>query len=65
MAYQTNYELPASIRNGLSDAAQTLYRFAFNSAMQWYGEEAKAHKTAWNAVRSQAVSLNSTIGNLE
>lgn len=62
MSYQTNRDLPASIRDRLSEAAQTLYRLAFNSALQWYGEETQAHKIAWSAVRNQAVSLNSTIG---
>lgn len=62
MAYQTNRELPAAIRDRLSEAAQTLYRIAFNSAVQWYGEESKAHQTAWSAVRNQAARLNSAIG---
>lgn len=61
MSYKTNRDLPANIRDRLSEAAQTLYRMAFNSAMQWYGEETKAHRIAWSAVRSQSVSLNSTI----
>lgn len=61
MPYKTNRELPANIRDRLSDAAQNFYRVAFNSALQWYGEEEKAHKTAWSAVRNQAVSLNSCI----
>jgi cation transport regulator len=62
MSYLTNRDLPAHIRDRLSEAAQTLYRFAFNSAMQWYGEESKAHQIAWSAVRNQIVSLNSTMG---
>lgn len=61
MSYRSNRELPASIRDRLSEAAQTLYRIAFNSAIQWYGEETKAHKIAWSAVRNQLVSLNSAI----
>ncbi|MBD2022402.1 ChaB family protein [Leptolyngbya sp. FACHB-36] len=61
MSYRSNRELPASIRDRLSEAAQTLYRTAFNSAIQWYGEETKAHKIAWSAVRNQLVSLNSAI----
>lgn len=62
MPYQTNRELPANIRDRLPDAAQHFYRVAFNSALQWYGEEAQAHRIAWSAVRNQAVSLNSAIG---
>jgi len=61
MSYATNRDLPANIRNCLSDAAQSLYRVAFNSAIQWYGEETKAHQIAWSAVRNQAASLNSAI----
>jgi cation transport regulator len=61
MSYQTNWELPAKIRDRLPEAAQSLYRIAFNSAIQWYGEEEKAHKIAWSAVRNQKVSLNSAI----
>ncbi|MBW4541143.1 MAG: ChaB family protein [Myxacorys chilensis ATA2-1-KO14] len=61
MSYQSNYELPESIRDQLSETAQHFYRVAFNSALQWYGEEAKAHHVAWSAVRSQTVSLNSAI----
>jgi cation transport regulator len=61
MPYQTNQDLPESIRTCLSDAAQEFYRVAFNSAIQWYGEEDKAHQIAWSAVRNQVVSLNSTI----
>lgn len=61
MSYQHNQELPASIRSQLSETAQHFYRVAFNSALQWYGEESKAHQIAWSAVRNQAVSLNSAI----
>ncbi|MCY7323520.1 MAG: ChaB family protein [Phormidesmis sp. CAN_BIN36] len=63
MSYQTNQELPASIRTQLSETAQHFYRVAFNSALQWYGNETKAHQIAWSAVRNQAVSLNSGISN--
>jgi cation transport regulator len=45
----------------LSETAQHFYRVAFNSAIQWYGEEDRAHQIAWSAVRSQTVSLNSSI----
>jgi cation transport regulator len=61
MSYKTNWELPAAIRDRLPEATQNLYRIAFNSAIQWYGEEEKAHKIAWSAVRSQEASLNSAI----
>ncbi|MBE9012155.1 ChaB family protein [Pseudanabaenaceae cyanobacterium LEGE 13415] len=61
MSYQSNRELPDSVRDRLSETAQHFYRVAFNSALQWYGEETKAHQIAWSAVRNQAVSLNSAI----
>lgn len=61
MSYQTNQELPADIRDRLSDAAQHFYRVAYNSAIQWYGEESRAHQIAWSAVRTQIANLNSTI----
>ncbi|MBD1843253.1 ChaB family protein [Cyanobacteria bacterium FACHB-63] len=61
MAYQSNRDLPEEVRDRLSETAQHFYRVAFNSALQWYGEESKAHQIAWSAVRNQAVSLNSAI----
>lgn len=61
MPYQTNWELPESIRDRLSEPAQHLYRVAFNSALQWYGEVEKAHQAAWRAVRSQVANLNSEL----
>jgi len=61
MPYKTNWELPENIRDRLSESAQNFYRIAFNSALQWYGEEEKAHHIAWRAVRNQAANLNSEI----
>lgn len=64
MLYPTNQDLPLNVRDRLSEEAQNLYRAAFNSAIDWYGDESKAHKVAWCAVRSQAASPNSTIGKI-
>ncbi len=61
MPYKTIRELPIHIRELLPESAQKFYWIAYNSALQWYGEEEKAHQIAWSAVRSQAVSLNSLI----
>jgi cation transport regulator len=61
MSYQSNRELPESVRDRLSEPAQHFYRVAFNSALQWYGEESRAHEIAWSAVRNQAFSPNSEI----
>ena len=36
MSYQSNRELPESVRDRLSETAQHFYRVAFNSALQWY-----------------------------
>jgi cation transport regulator len=46
MLYKTNQDLPKEIRDRLSETAQDLYRAAYNSTIQWYGEAAKAHKVA-------------------
>jgi cation transport regulator len=61
MVYKTNRDLPVNIRESLPEAAQDVYRIAFNSALHWYGEESKAHQTAWSAVRSQSASPNSLV----
>lgn len=59
MLYRTNHDLPLNVRR-LPEPTQDLYRVAFNSALHWYGEETKAHRTAWSAVRNQAASLSSS-----
>lgn len=64
MPYKTSRELPESIRDRLSEAAQLLYVTAFNSALQWYGEEEKAHQAAWRAVKSQAAGWNGALSHL-
>lgn len=61
MPYKTNYDLPSHIRDPLSEAAQRFYRIAYNSALQWYGEEDKAHRIASSAIKSQSASLTSAI----
>ncbi len=54
MLYKTNQDLPLEIRDRLSESAQELYRAAYNSAIHWYGETAKAHKVAASAVRMES-----------
>lgn len=61
MLYKSNQDLPADVRDRLSEAAQELYRAAFNCAIHWYGEESKAHQVAWCAVRTQAANSYSTL----
>lgn len=53
MLYQTNQDLPIEIRDRYSEVAQDLYRAAYNSAIHWYGETAKAHQVASSAVKMQ------------
>lgn len=54
MLYKSNQDLPLEIRTTLSEAYQDLYRAAFNSALDWYGEVAKAHQVALSAVKMQS-----------
>jgi cation transport regulator len=61
MVYKLNQDLPKEIRDRLSERAQHFYRAAFNSAIQWYGQEEQAHRIAWSAVRIQSVSMNTAI----
>lgn len=61
MLYKTNQDLPREIRDRLSEAAQDLYRAAYNSALQWYGEAGKAHKVATSAVKIQSAREQSVL----
>ena len=53
MPYESNQDLPPSIRRALPQHAQDIYRAAFNSAWRQYqgGGEAIAHRVAWSAVK--------------
>jgi cation transport regulator len=52
MPYQSNQDLPPSLRRALSGHAQDIFRAAFNNAWQQYGgDEAMAHRIAWSAVK--------------
>lgn len=53
MPYSTNADLPDSVKNNLPAHAQDIYREAFNSASEQYGEEERAHKVAWGAVKKK------------
>ncbi|MBD2346609.1 ChaB family protein [Anabaena subtropica] len=61
MLYKSNEDLPLEIRAQLSQAHQDLYRAAFNSAIHWYGEVAKAHHVALSAVRMQSAMNKSVV----
>lgn len=52
MPYATNADLPDPVRNVLPDAAQTIYRKAFNAALEDEPDEAGAIRNAWTAVKN-------------
>jgi cation transport regulator len=63
MPYNTNSELPDSVRDHLPEHAQDIYRETFNSAYETYGDPKKrsrggtqeeaAHRAAWASVKHQ------------
>lgn len=65
MPYERNAGLPESVRDNLPQAAQTIYRKAFNSAWDEYKEAGKrrgsssreetAHRIAWSAVKKSYI----------
>jgi cation transport regulator len=51
MPYQNRTDLPESVRDNLPAHAQDIYKEAFNSAWDEYGQdESRAHRVAWGAV---------------
>ena len=53
MPYRKVSELPDSVKNNLPKHAQEIYKEAFNSAEEQYGEERRAHRVAWSAVENK------------
>ena len=53
MPYDNLSNLPDSVRNNLPKHAQEIYRAAYNSAEDQYGEESRAHRVAWSAVENK------------
>jgi cation transport regulator len=61
MPYNTNKELPESVKDNLPEHAQSIYREAFNNAWKEYADsedrrdgqsrEETAHRVAWAAVK--------------
>jgi len=51
MPYSNNNELPKSVKSKLTDHQQTVFRKAFNSALEEYGKESTAYKVAWSAAK--------------
>ncbi len=53
MPYKRISDLPGGVRNNLPKHAQEIYKEAFNSAEEQYGEESRAHRVAWSAVEQK------------
>jgi cation transport regulator len=53
MPYDDLSDLPDRVRNNLPRHAQEIYKEAFNSAEEQYGEEDRAHRVAWSAVENK------------
>jgi cation transport regulator len=53
MPYQQITQLPDSVKNNLPKHAQEIYKEAFNSAEEQYGEESRAHRVAGSAVENK------------
>ena len=53
MPYEKLTDLPDSVRNNLPEHAQDIYKEAYNSAEEQYGEESRAHRVAWSAVEQK------------
>jgi len=51
--YKMITQLPDNVKNNLPKHAQEIYKEAFNSAEEQYGEESRAHATAWSAVEQK------------
>lgn len=52
MPYDSNSELPSSVKDNLPEHAQDIYREAYNSASEQYDSEERAHRVAWSAVKN-------------
>ena len=63
MPYETDQELPKSVKDNLPEHARHIYRAAFNSAWEHYADpqdrrdnqsrEETAHQVAWAAVKEK------------
>ncbi|MGO9545252.1 MAG: ChaB family protein [Rhodomicrobium sp.] len=61
MPYDSNQDLPPSVRNRLPPHAQDIYREAFNHAYPAHWDDPRreeaAHRIAWGAVKRSYVKL--------
>lgn len=66
MPYASNEDLPPSVRNHLPEAAQSIYRHAFNRAWWTYRfdphQEQIAHRVAWAAVKKRYRKIDGVWG---
>lgn len=53
MPYRSVNELPSSVKSNLPHHAQEIFMAAFNSAYDQYGNEERAMKVAWGAVKKK------------
>jgi cation transport regulator len=53
MPYDNLSDLPDRVRNNLPKHAQEIYKEAFNSAEEQYGEESRAHRVTCSAVENK------------
>ena len=53
MPYEKLTDLPDNVRDSLPKHAQEIYQAAYNSAEDQYGEEERAHRVAWSAVKQR------------
>jgi cation transport regulator len=64
MPYETNADLPLSLRRALPEHAQNIYRAAFNRAYADHEgdprREEAAHRIAWAAVKRSYVKLGTS-----
>jgi cation transport regulator len=51
--YEELDDLPDSVKRNLPKHAREIYRAAYNSAEEQYGEEERAHRVAWSAVEQK------------
>ncbi len=51
MPYQNIEDLPDSVKEHLPKHAQEIFQAAFNNAEKEYGEEERAFRVAWSAVK--------------
>jgi cation transport regulator len=64
MPYDSNEDLPSSVRHSLPTHAQSIYREAFNHSFAAHKKDTRqeeiAHRTAWAAVKRSYVKKGDT-----